>query len=161
MGTKIIGIGEVGFVNRPGEIIKTMALGSCVAVIFIAKSRPLIGMAHVALPDSTSFHERNRKLPGYFADTAVRYLIKEFIQRGITRRSDIQIALVGGASIMDSHGIFNIGARNVQALHNILQKNRLTPQKEDVGKNFSRTVWAEVDTGKIFISSPGKEIWKL
>jgi chemotaxis protein CheD len=161
METKIIGIGEIGIINQPGQQIKTMALGSCVAVIFVAISRPLIGMAHVALPDSSIGNQKSRQLPGYFADVAVNNLIKEFIQQGITKRSDIQVALVGGASIMDPHGVFNIGARNVQALRNILQKNRLGPHKEDVGENYSRTVWADIDTGKIYISSPRKETWEL
>ncbi len=161
MSTKIIGIGGIGFIDRPGEKIKTMALGSCVAVIFIARSKPLIGMAHVALPDSAISNSRGQSLPGYFADVAVNNLIKEFIKRGITKRSDIRVALVGGASILDPRGIFNIGARNVEALRKILQKNRLGPHQEDVGENFSRTVCVDIDTRKITISSPRKETWEL
>lgn len=161
MATHIIGIGGIGISDTPGDVIKTMALGSCVAVIFFAPQYHLVGMAHVALPDSGIGNERAKDLPGYFADTAIPFLIREFIKRGVKKRSDITIKLAGGASIMDPNGVFNIGKRNILAIRKVLWQNKLAPHAEDVGDNFSRTVWVAVSGGNVSISSPGKGVWEL
>lgn len=162
MSTIFVGIGEVGISSKPGDIVKTMALGSCVGVIFLAPQKNAVGLAHVALPDSKIGESKAAKLPGYFADIAVPYLIREFKTRFEVRRSsELIIKLAGGGSIMDPNGTFNIGKRNVLAIRKLLWQRRLGAISEDVGKNFSRTVWVEVDTGKCFISSPGRGIWEL
>ncbi|MBD3166806.1 chemotaxis protein CheD, partial [bacterium] len=53
MSVIYIGVGEYGATNKPGEVIKTLGLGSCVAVILLAPKQRAIGLVHVALPDST------------------------------------------------------------------------------------------------------------
>ena len=161
MATIMVGIGEVGISNKPDDIVKTMALGSCVAVIFLAPKIRAVGMAHVALPDSKIGGERAQNLRGYFADKAIPYLISEFKKLGITKPTDIIIKLAGGASIMDPNGIFNIGKRNILTIRKILWQHRLGARAEDVGENFSRTVWIETSTGKVFVSSPRKGVWEI
>jgi chemotaxis protein CheD len=161
MSTKLVGIGEIGISANPSDIVKTMALGSCVAVIFLAPKAKAAGLAHVALPDSAIGSQRTQNLPGYFADTAIPNLIAGFRKFGATRSSDLIIKLAGGASIMDPNGIFNIGKRNVLAIRKILWQNRLGAIVEDVGENFSRTVWIEVGTGRVFACSPRKGTWEL
>ena len=51
--------------------------------------------------------------------------------------------------------------RNVLAVRKVLWKYRLGARKEDVGKDFSRTVKIEVDTGNIVVSSPRRGEWNL
>jgi chemotaxis protein CheD len=157
----MIGIGEYAVTNKKGESIKAMALGSCVAVIFIAPKFNAVGMAHVALPDSSIGSDRAKKLPAYFADSAIPILMKEFNKLGVKRSADLVIKMVGGAAIMDPNGTFNIGKRNVLAIRKILWKLRLGARKEDVGDNFSRTVSVAVDTGKVLINSPKRGEWEL
>ncbi|GAB4327896.1 MAG: chemoreceptor glutamine deamidase CheD [Calditrichia bacterium] len=161
MALKMVGIGEVGISNNPDDVIKTMALGSCVAVIFLAPKIRAAGMAHVALPDSSIGGNRAEQLKGYFADKAVPYLVEQFKKLGVEKNSDIIVKIAGGATIMDPNGVFNIGKRNILAIKKVLWKNRLAPRAEDVGDNFSRTVWIEMKTGKVFVSSPRKGVWEL
>ena len=161
MATILVGIGEYAVSNNVGDNVKTMALGSCVAVIFHAPKFNAVGMAHVALPDSSIGSERTKNLPAYFADSAIPVLINEFKKLGITKNSDLQIKLTGGATIMDPNGTFNIGKRNVLAIRKILWKYRLGARKEDVGKDFSRTVKVEVATGKMTVTSPNRGEWQL
>jgi len=161
MSTVLVGIGEYAVSNRPGDVVKTMALGSCVAILVYSPKYLVAGMAHVALPDSSIGSDRARNLPAYFADTAVPALFNKFKEFGISKNSDILIKLAGGASIMDPNGTFNIGKRNVLAVRKILWKYRLGARKEDVGKDYSRTVSIAVDTGGVTISSPRKGEWNL
>ena len=157
----IVGIGEYHISNKPGEVIKTMALGSCVGIMIYAPKLKTAAMAHVALPDSSIGADKAKILPAYFADSAIPLLVKEYQKLGVSRPSELIIKLAGGASIMDPNGTFNIGKRNVLAIRKILWKHRLGARREDVGKDFSRTVTMEIDTGRVIISSPGKGKWEL
>lgn len=161
MANIIVGIGGIGLSNNSGDIVKTYALGSCVALIFLAPKIHAVGMAHIALPDSSLGNGKEKDMPGYFADTAIPAMIEEFKKQGVNNGRELFIKLAGGASIMDPNGTFNIGKRNVLALRKLLWKNRLGARAEDVGKDYSRTVWVEVDTGNVFISSPRKGTWQI
>lgn len=147
--------------NSAGKIIKTMALGSCVGLIIIADNQKIAGMAHVALPDSTIHNGKALQMPGYFADTAIKALLSKFAKYGQIERRKLVVKLIGGANVMDPSNIFNIGKRNVLILRKILWKNRIVPRAEDVGGTYSRTVWVEVGTGRVFASSPGRGEWEI
>ena len=157
----MVGIGEMGISSASGDVVKTMALGSCVAVVFVAAKYQAVGMVHIALPDSNIDPEKAAKTPGYFADTAIPHLIKAFKKIGVRKPSEITVKLVGGATIMDPTGTFNIGKRNVLAARKILWKYRLGAKAEDVGKDFSRTVWVENNSGKVKIYSPDRGEWEV
>ena len=156
----LVGIGEIVISNKPGETIKTMALGSCVGIVMLSKKKNVVAMAHVALPDSSINHNLRNNIPGYFADQAVPNLLKELKRFGVST-FDITVKLIGGSSIMDPVGIFNIGKRNVLTIRKLLWNSRLGATVEDVGGNYSRTLWVEIDTGKVFISSPKRGMWEI
>ncbi len=162
MKTIMIGVGEYGAGNSSGEIVKTMALGSCVAVVLLHPPTKSVGMVHVALPESKTNHERSRERPGYFADTGVPALLKTMTKlSGETNTKGFIVKLTGGAKVMDPNNLFNIGDRNVQAIKKILWKFGMGPVAEDTGGQISRTVAVHVDTGKIVISSPGRKDWEI
>jgi len=157
LSTTIIGIGEYGVSSQSGTVIKTYALGSCVAVIVLDPTTRTVGMAHVALPESRVNPGRADKLPGYFADTALPALLGEIAKSGGSPDSRRYIVkMVGGANVMDKNNTFNIGKRNVLAMKKALWGQKMGAKVEDVGGNISRTVEVHVDTGKIMISSPGR-----
>ncbi len=161
MKTIILGVGDLGASNTGGSLIKTYALGSCVALIFYDIRQKTAGMVHIALPDSSINKKRAAAKPGYFADTAVPSLLTSMsrLRGGESKRLVVKMA--GGSNIMDAEGTFSIGTRNVIAANKSLTAFGLTPMQQDVGGQFSRTVSIEVDTGKVTLSSPGKENWEI
>ena len=161
MGVIYVGVGEIKASKSPGDIIKTMALGSCVAVIVLDPKNRAIGMLHAALPDSSINRRRATEKPGMFMDSGIPVLLRAMQELGFDDSSRLIIKLVGGASIMDPNQTFNIGKRNVLAARRVLWSLKLGPLAEDVGDSFSRTVTADVDTGRTTISSPGKGEWNL
>ena len=161
MKTDLVGIGEIKITNNSCDALRVVALGSCVAVIFYAPGIKVAGVAHVALPDSSNGNGHIIKKPGYYADIAVRNLIEKFKKLGINGSKYLIIKLVGGASIMDPNGTFDIGKRNVIAIRKHLWQNRLGALNEDVGKDHSRTVTIEIDTGSVSIKSPNKDTFEL
>ncbi|MBL8994908.1 MAG: chemotaxis protein CheD [Spirochaetia bacterium] len=154
--TLIAGIGEVAVTREEGVFIKTLALGTCVAVVFWDPVTHLSGLVHVALPESSISPEKARELPGYFADTGIHQLHRIFVQNGYLESSKtLQVRIAGGAQIMDKNETFNIGKRNVLAVKKILWSLGLGPIAEEVGGDRSRTVVLERDTGRMTISTPG------
>ena len=158
---QIVGLGGIHVSRSPGEIIKTMALGSCIGVVMVAPKQRAVGMAHIVLPESKIDMERARDVPGYFADSGIQALIEEFRKFDVKSNRDLVVKLAGGASVMDANRTFDIGKRNVLACRKALWRNHMAAIAEDVGGSFSRTVWVEVNTGRVFVTSPGRGRWEL
>lgn len=158
--TKYIGVGDVSVTATPGEILKTMALGSCVAVLAIGKVKPAVGLLHLQLPESTLNKNLASQKPAMFADTGIPLLIQQMNHLGVPNR-DMIIKITGGASIMDPNNTFNIGKRNILAARKILWGLRLWPASEDVGGEISRTVTVSMVDRRIILSSPGRADWEL
>ena len=162
MGQVILGVGDFGASNNPEDDVKTFALGSCVAVILLDPKTRTVGMAHVALPDSSINKAKATEKPGYFADTAIPALLEQMTQFGCDKRGrGMIVKLCGGANVMDTNDTFQIGKRNALAIKKILWAYGMGAVSEDLGGNFSRTVAVSISAGQITLSSPGKPNWQL
>lgn len=160
MKTIFLGVGEYSATNRPGEVLKTMALGSCVGFIVLEPKSRTVGMAHIALSDSKINTTMSVKQPGRFVDMAVPALLNLVAKQSKTRSGYI-IKLVGGAQVAQMKDIFNIGKRNILAIKKILWQMKLVPVAEDLGGQISRTVTVDVNTGKVILHSPGRPDWSI
>jgi chemotaxis protein CheD len=161
MNTIYVGVGEYATAKAPAQFIKTLALGSCVAVICLDTRNRTVGMLHVALPESSINQKRAIERPGMFADTGIPMLLEEMRNLGYKDDSRLIVKLAGGASIMDPNNTFNIGKRNILAVRKCLWHFKLGAISEDVGGNISRSVAVNLANGKVTISSPGRGEWEL
>jgi chemotaxis protein CheD len=158
----MVGVGDLGASNTPGDVVKTLALGSCVAVVLLHPPTRTVGMVHVALPDSKINPEKAKQHPGYFADTGIPALMRRMTALGCNggNRKFI-VKMAGGARVADPNGTFNIGKRNILAIKKLLWQNGMGAVAEDVGGNMSRSVAVHVNTGKVVLSSAGRAEWEL
>lgn len=158
----MIGIGDYGASKTPGDQVKTMALGSCVAVIFLVPKTRCVGMVHVALPESRIDAGKGAAKPGHFADTGIPALFDE-IRRvgGAVAMSDVYVKIAGGANVLGSTNTFDIGRRNVLAVKKQLWQMGTGPVAEDVEGFISRTVTVDVASGTVELSSPAKGKWTI
>jgi chemotaxis protein CheD len=162
MSTILIGIGGLDATRSSGDSVKTMALGSCVALILLDPKTRAVGMAHIALPESTVDPEMAKRTPGYFADTALPALLKRMSELGASSQgSGFVIKLIGGANVMDSNNTFNIGKRNALAVKKLLWKFGLGVLAEETGGDISRTVEVFADTGVARITTPGRDMKEI
>lgn len=162
MGQVILGVGDYGASNRMSDDIKTFALGSCISVILLDPKTRTIGMAHIALPDSSINQAKATEKPGYFADTAIPALLKEMTKYGCHKKGKgMVVKLCGGANVMDTNDTFQIGKRNALAIKKILWAHGMGAVSEDLGGNFSRTVSISIESGEVTLSSPGRPNWQL
>ena len=162
MAMIMLGVGDLGTANDQGDVVKTLALGSCVAVVMLDPRTHAVGMAHIALPESSIDLNKAQTKPGYFADTGVMTLLKEMKKiAGSNNGKEFIVKLAGGASIMDPNNTFNIGKRNLLAIRKILWAQGMGAMSEDVGGHISRSVAVDVDNGKVLIISAGRGTWEI
>ncbi len=158
----MLGVGELGVSRTPGDIIRTLALGSCIAVVLLEPRTRSIGMVHVALPDSFIDPKKAALQPGYFADTGLECLLGEMKRiTGLDNERRFMVKLAGGAKVLDPNNAFNIGKRNELAIKKILWARGMGAHSEDVGGQISRSVSVHVDTGRVVIVSAGRGTWEI
>lgn len=158
----VVGIGDIRVTSNTREILKTYALGSCIALILYDKQTGTGGMAHIALSNSRVNLEKSRHKPGYFVDTGIPELIKKMIRHppGI-EKSKLRAYMIGGASVYEIKDFFKIGENNILSAKKLLRETGIKLIKEDTGKNISRTVEFEVATDTIIVSNHKLGKWEL
>ncbi|MBI5544576.1 MAG: chemotaxis protein CheD [Deltaproteobacteria bacterium] len=162
MTVHYVGIGGIGVVRGPEDVLKTMALGSCVAIMLLDPVRRIVGMDHVALPDSSIDPAQARERPGHFADTGLPALLAEMGKAGFVGDGrSLIVKLAGGAAVIEAGASFDIGRRNVLAIKKLLWARRMGAVAEDIGGNISRTVEVSVSEGRVHIHSPGRGSWEI
>ena len=139
------------YVTRSEEVITTV-LGSCISACIRDPSARVGGMNHFMLPEDSSSGDGNRWLDPV-AGLATRYgthamesLINELMKLGGTR-SRFEIKLFGAGRILAS--VTDVGARNIEFVHNFLKTEGLRTLAEDLGDIFPRRVAYFPTTGKV------------
>jgi chemotaxis protein CheD len=151
--TVVVGVGDCRVTAEPAELV-TYALGSCIAVIIWDPVARVGGLLHFMLPESSVDRDtQGRANPYRYADTGTPLLFRAAYEKGAEKRR-LLVRLAGGANVVDSNGVFNIGRRNYAAVRKILWKAGVLVHGEDVGGTVSRTVRLETPTGRCTVSTP-------
>ena len=153
-----VNVGEAAVLRERG-ILASVGLGSCVAIVLYDRALRLGGMAHVLLP-----HEALSRMPGKpskFASTAVGHLLGMMqeaarVDGAIVHPTRTEARLVGGASmfaaLLNGGGI-NMGERNVIATRRALVAAEVPLVAEDTGGDFGRSVFFDIATGEVRVTS--------
>lgn len=98
------------------------------------------------------------KSPLMFADTGMKYLVEKMVALGANKkRLDVKIA--GGAQVMNDAKTFQIGKRNHTAIRQILWKNGMFINAEDVGGRHARNLSLRIADGAVSVKSQGATSW--
>lgn len=151
-----IGIAEFAVSANPEEYLITVGLGSCLAVLAYDSVARVGAMVHVKLPLSRIDPVKAQTRPGMFVDTAVPEMFRMMAARGCSK-ANLSVKLVGGASMYDDGGYFDVGERNIVAARRLLWKSRMFIAAEDVGGAVARTVLLQIDTGKCLVRKQSEE----
>jgi len=160
MGEIIVGIADCRISKDKHSWLVTHALGSCVAVAIYDPVVRVAGLLHIMLPESSLDRAKAASQPHLFADTGIPAMFHAAYAMGADKRRLI-VRLVGGAQVMDSKGVFNIGKRNHLACRKVLWAAGVMVHGEAVGGVHSRTVRLEVSTGRLLWTSGGGPVQEL
>lgn len=145
-------IGEVKVARNEG-VLFTIGLGSCVAIALYDPDVRVGGLAHAMLP--RPLRTRRPAPPGRFATTAVPELIEQMIAQG-AEASRITARIAGGASmfatLLPEYGL-RLGQRNIDAVREALEDAGVPLEGEEVGGEHGRSVFLDMGTGRLLVTS--------
>jgi chemotaxis protein CheD len=150
----IVGISDCKVTRDANSVLVTYALGSCIAVAMHDPISKASGLLHYMLPESAIDASKAAQNPFMFADTGIPRLIEAVKAAGGDGKRII-VQLTGGAQVLDSQGVFQIGKRNYLAARRILWKAGILIAGEAVGGEVSRTTRLEVGTGRLWVREGG------
>jgi len=152
------GMGDIVTASEPEDVLVSLGLGSCVAVVLYDQKKNRAAMAHVMLPDSQSRKGSLSAKPGKFADTALSNLIKEMEKMG-SRKKDLKAKIAGGARMFSfsSSSKMNIGDINVEKVTVLLEEHDIPLEGSDTGGNKGRSVKFYTGSSVFAVKTIGKE----
>jgi len=150
----IVGISDCKVTRDSNSVLVTYALGSCIAVAMHDPVTKVSGLLHYMLPESTIDAKKAELNPFMFADTGIPRLM-DVLQSAGGDGKRMVVRLTGGAQVLDSQGVFQIGKRNYLAARKILWKAGILVAAEAVGGEVSRTTRLEVGSGRLWVREGG------
>ncbi|MCP4446233.1 MAG: chemotaxis protein CheD [Myxococcales bacterium] len=150
----VVGISDLVVLATSGQLV-TYALGSCVGVVGYDQDSRVAGLLHVLLPQSKTDKARAAQRPATFADTGVPALVRAMQALGANPQTS-RFRLAGGASMLSTSKMLEIGRRNVLAVRKAIWKAGLLVEGEAVGGSQPRTMSVDLGTGIVTVSSPGR-----
>jgi len=139
-------------VARDDARLVTIGLGSCVAIALHAPAERAGGLAHIMLPNAALSTDHTR--PGKFAGSAVPHMLEQLRGLGVTGR--VEARLVGGASMFEPLlpiGSIPLGSRNVVAARAACAAAGISVVAEDTGGGHGRSVYFDVQDGRLLVRS--------
>ncbi len=149
---QVIGIGEYAVSSNINSTIKTYALSTCLALTAYNSKEKVLGMVHMALPDSNINQSINALNPAYYVNTAIPLLIQKTCFLYGCKKQELELKLFGGAQSIRKDDLFKIGIRNLEMAEAVLRQLNLRISHYDVGGNKSRTIEANIATGEIKVA---------
>jgi chemotaxis protein CheD len=141
-------------VRRGSDIIATIGLGSCVAIVLYDRDTKVGGLAHILLPSMAMSRETSN--PAKFPETIVPIMLAEMRALGALQTARISAKIVGGASmfgqLVGGTGI-NVGERNIAATKEALAVAGIPLIAEDTGLDYGRSVYFHLGDGRVEVRS--------
>ncbi len=148
-----VGMGEIMVAESP-NLLRSVGIGSCIAVTLYDRDTTIGGLAHIVLPCIEEAH--NKSHPARFSDVAIGMMIDEMKTQG-ARIQNIRAKIFGGANmfpeIISSDSTMDIGRRNISAVREELEKHNIEIIAEEVGDHIGRTVLFNTDDGSVLIKT--------
>ncbi len=146
-----VNVGDAAVLQATG-MLSSVGLGSCIALLIHDRATSIGGLAHILLP-----HEALSRVPGKpskYATTAAAALLAQMRTLGALARPEAR--LVGGASMFANllkGGGINMGERNVIATRRACAAAGVPIVGEEVGGDYGRSVYFDVATGEVRVTS--------
>ena len=127
-------------------ILKIDRIGAGVGVIFYSAPLKKGAGLHILAPHAGSIKPSN---PVMYADTAIPHVLDLLEKEGAN--PPYSVAIAGGAMMLGREKSSNIGGKVVSAVKEALKKTGLNVKIDKTGGSQIRSIFLDVDAGKIKI----------
>lgn len=154
----VVGVADCQCSNRPGAVLTTYALGSCLGITAYDPGSKVGGLLHVMLPTIRNHHHKDaRKV--MFVDSGLGELVTGVQQLGANPRS-LEFKVFGGAKVLQADEYFNIGGKNIQMMRDLTAQYSLRVRVWEVAGTVNRTIRLHLADGRVRLKMPSQpESW--
>lgn len=138
-----------------GEMISTV-LGSCIAITLFDASTHIGGMNHFMLVSSSAEGNATEEKSGRFGEYAVELLLNDMIKKG-ARKKRMIAKVFGGSNLFNIGSDAGVGAQNIFFAFDYLERERIPVKASDVGGNYSRKIYFDPMTSKVWLKHVKKQ----
>lgn len=135
------------YIGKGPAVISTI-LGSCVSVTMFNKRLSVGGICHALLPKENSSTKDTDKYR--YVDSSISHMLKAFETMGI-KKSEIEVKIFGGASIVDTAHKKSVGQVNVETALTLVRDNDLNIITYDFGGTLGRKIIFHTHTGRVLL----------
>jgi chemotaxis protein CheD len=148
-------ISDMKVSRKPGVILRTHSLGSCLGLTCYDPVARVAGLIHCLLPRPMN-KDKAEVNPFMYVTSGVPAMIRSMYAQGAVRERLI-LKAAGCGRMLNVLNQFNTGERNQEALLQLLEFNGMSLATSELGGTNPKTVHLHVDTGRVVIRSRGKE----
>ncbi|WP_027182741.1 chemotaxis protein CheD [Desulfovibrio inopinatus] len=160
MAKIVIGISQMGISSSHEDVLVTHSLGSCLGLAAYDPNAKVGAILHCLLPTPQNGRHRENLNPFMFVSSGIPEMMRQLMAKRATKMSLVLKAAGCGRMMRLANNKFDIGAKNFAILAKLFEKNNIRLASKDIGGSIPRTMYLHMDTGRVVISSRGKE-WEL
>lgn len=151
-----VGVGELAVSASP-DVLKTI-LGSCVGIAIYSPRDKVGGLLHIMLPRLNNGDMNKTR----YANSGIPELISIIEGKYGVKRRHLTAKIAGGANMFSfkktSAPLFDIGSNNITAVRYCLNELNIPITGEDVGLNYGRRVEFHIESGRMVIVGPDRQV---
>jgi chemotaxis protein CheD len=131
------------------DLTFSTVLGSCVSACVRDTEARVGGMNHFLLAEPSGNARDRYGASARYGAFAMEQLINKVLTRGSGRKANLEIKIFGGGLI--NAALTDVGAKNIEFVHEFLDNEGYTIAGEDVGGSFARRVMFRPASGRAFV----------
>jgi chemotaxis protein CheD len=151
----IVGVAEMKLAFKPGDVVVTHGLGSCLGITLHDPVAGVGGLLHVMMPTSSANPDKAKANPFMFVDTGLPAFL-DALQKAGAVKGRCRLKVAGGAAVNEKDH-FEIGKRNYIIFKKTLWKCGVLIDAEDVGGGTARTLYLQIGSGRVWLNKAGEE----
>lgn len=145
----VVGISDCKISGDASVCLTTYALGSCVGIALYDPDARIGGLLHVLLPASMH-NTREQGNPFMFADSGIEKMVRDMMLIGASP-TRIFARIAGGANMLNTSSVLDIGRKNINAVMDTLEKTRLSVRGSSVGGTLGRSMQLDIADGRVIV----------
>lgn len=146
-----VNTGEVKFASD-GVILRSIAIGSCIAIAAYDAKRRTGAMAHIMLPGRASGKETQ---PTRYAVNAIDEIMNLMTREG-TKSCDIEACLVGAGNVLEKQDD-TVCKANVKSVMQLLEEKNIPVRATVLGGTERKGVFMDIENGRVFYTKGDNE----
>ena len=137
------------FVSGEEDLTFSTILGSCVSACVRDVSARVGGMNHFLLAEPSGSASDRYGASARYGAFAMEQLINKVLSRGTGQKANLEIKVFGGGLI--NAALSDVGAKNIEFVHEFLDNEGYRIASEDVGGAFARRVMFKPFSGRALV----------